>query len=153
MLPKTVISRYSNTYAKKRKRLGDSVTASWAAENGHLHILEYLVERKYDQYHEGACQLAANNGHFDCLKYLRETAKAPWNYLAVRGRALQQTTPSVYNTSSRTTVLSHPVGDTKMERYARDKHVHGYTKRERERDKLIYNTLRVTLQSHNVCFS
>jgi hypothetical protein len=33
--------------------------------------------------------------------------------------------------------------------------VHGYTKRERERerDKLIYNTLRVTLQSHNVCFS
>ena len=84
MLPKTVISRYSNTYAKKRKRLGDSVTASWAAENGHLHILEYLVERKYDQYHEGACQLAANNGHFDCLKYLRETAKAPWNYLAVR---------------------------------------------------------------------
>ena len=30
----------------------DSGTASWAAENGHLHILEYLVERKYDKYHE-----------------------------------------------------------------------------------------------------
>ena len=29
-----------------------SSTASWAAENGHLHILEYLVERKYDQYNE-----------------------------------------------------------------------------------------------------
>ena len=50
MLPKTVISRYSNTYAKKSKRLGISETADLAAKNGHLHILEYLVERKYDQY-------------------------------------------------------------------------------------------------------
>ena len=50
VLPKTVISRYSNTYAKKPKRLGIRRTATWAAENGHLHILEYLVERKYDQY-------------------------------------------------------------------------------------------------------
>ena len=59
-------------------------TASWAAENGHLHILEYLVERKYDQYHEAACAFAAENGHLDCLKYLHETAKAPWDYWAVR---------------------------------------------------------------------
>ena len=51
MLPKTVISRYSNTYTKKSKRLG-IWTAAWAAENGHLHILEYLVERKYDKYDE-----------------------------------------------------------------------------------------------------
>ena len=64
--------------------ISDFLTATWAAENGHLHILEYLVERKYDKYHEGACQLAANNDHLDCLKYLHETAKAPWNYLAVR---------------------------------------------------------------------
>ena len=34
-------------------------TASWAARNGHLHILEYLVERKYDKYDEYACQCAA----------------------------------------------------------------------------------------------
>ena len=27
---------------------------------------------------------AAIYGHLDCLKYLHETAKAPWNYLAVR---------------------------------------------------------------------
>ena len=27
---------------------------------------------------------AATSGHLDCLKYLHETAKAPWNYLAVR---------------------------------------------------------------------
>ena len=70
----------------------DSRTASWAAENGHLHILEYLVERKYDEYNEGACWLAAKYGHLDCLKYLHETAKAPWDYRAVRVRAREQPT-------------------------------------------------------------
>jgi hypothetical protein len=57
-----------------------------AAENGHLHILEYLVERKYDQFDEDkdACENAAMNGHLDCLKYLHETAKAPWNSDAIR---------------------------------------------------------------------
>ena len=66
----------------------DRGIASWAAKNGHLHILEYLVERKYDKYDgDGlfcACKLAAENGHLDCLKYLHETAKAPWDYVAVR---------------------------------------------------------------------
>ena len=60
-------------------------TATWAAENGHLHILEYLVERKYRKYGVYACENAAAYGHLDCLKYLHETAKAPWDYLAVRG--------------------------------------------------------------------
>ena len=57
--------------------------AGWAAKNGHLHILEYLVERKYDQFVEDACWCAAKYGHLDCLKYLHETAKAPWDYVAV----------------------------------------------------------------------
>ena len=35
-------------------------------------------------YDEDACWFAAMNGHLNCLKYLHETAKAPWNYLAVR---------------------------------------------------------------------
>ena len=83
VLPKTVISRYSNTYAKKSKAPWGSWTASCAALNGHLHILEYLVERKYDQYNECACANAAENGHLDCLKYLHETAKAPWDEDAV----------------------------------------------------------------------
>ena len=64
--------------------ISDFLTATWAAENGHLHILEYLVERKYDKYNGDACELAAREGHFDCLKYLHETAKAPWDYRAVR---------------------------------------------------------------------
>ena len=70
----------------------DSSTASRAAENGHLHILEYLVERKFDKYDEVACAYAAREGHLDCLKYLRETAKAPWNYWAVRDAHDEQTT-------------------------------------------------------------
>ena len=56
VLPKTVISSASNTYAKKQSALGFG-TAAWAAENGHLHILEYLVERKYDEYSEVACDM------------------------------------------------------------------------------------------------
>ena len=65
--------------------ISDFLTATWAAENGHLHILEYLVERKYDKYDEIAYFWAAEKGHLDCLKYLHETAKAPWDELAVRG--------------------------------------------------------------------
>jgi hypothetical protein len=39
--------------------------AHWAALNGHLHILEYLFERKFDQFDVLACRNAAMDGHFD----------------------------------------------------------------------------------------
>ena len=62
----------------------DEYTAVWAAGKGQLHILEYLVERKYDKYDTLACERAASYGpHLDCLKYLHETAKAPWDEDAV----------------------------------------------------------------------
>ena len=61
----------------------DATTACRAASNGHLHILEYLVERKYDQFVVDTCRGAAMEGQLDCLKYLRETAKAPWDLMAV----------------------------------------------------------------------
>ena len=69
---------------------------------------------------------AAEKGHLDCLKYLHETAKAPLDSEAVR-YAHKKTTPSVYNTSSTTTALYHPVGDTKTEYCTRHKHAHTHT--------------------------
>ena len=43
-------SRVPQILTRRSKAPWDSGTANWAAQNGHLHILEYLVERKYDQY-------------------------------------------------------------------------------------------------------
>jgi len=59
-------------------------TAYWAHQNGHLHILEYLIESKFDKFDAWACMFAAQNGLLDFLKYLHETAKAPWDFRAVR---------------------------------------------------------------------
>ena len=50
MLPKTVNSRCLKYLREEVKAPWGSITASYAAHNGHLHILEYLVERKYDEY-------------------------------------------------------------------------------------------------------
>ena len=133
LLPNTVISRYSNTYAKKSKRLGIGVTASWAAKNGHLHILEYLVERKYDKYDtlRVECSRERPLGLFEVLARNRQSAVGRLGRTRTRTRT---TTPvRVYNTSSTTTVLSQPVGDTKEELYTPHKHTH--TQREREREK------------------
>jgi ankyrin repeat protein len=77
---------------RSQSALGLEILPAWAAENGHLHILEYLVERKYDKYNEDACEYAAENGHLDCLKYLHETAKAPWDYSG-RTRSAREQTP------------------------------------------------------------
>ena len=50
-----VISRCLKYLREEAKAPWNWYTATWAAENGHLHILEYLVERKYDEYDECAC--------------------------------------------------------------------------------------------------
>ena len=68
---------------EEAKATWDSRMATFAARKGHLHILKYLFESNYNQF-EYACEDAAKNGHLDCLKYLHETAKAPWDYRAVR---------------------------------------------------------------------
>ena len=48
MLPSTVISSASNTYEEAKAPW--DWTAEYVARHGQLHILEYLVERKYDQF-------------------------------------------------------------------------------------------------------
>jgi hypothetical protein len=66
----------------------DGQTALNAVDSHSLHILEYLVDRKYEFNDANACSLAcslaAQYGDLDCLKYLHETAKAPWDGRAVR---------------------------------------------------------------------
>ena len=86
-------------------------TAAWAAEKGHLHILEYLVECDYDEYDENACGYAALDDHFDCLKYLHEPPKRLGTLGLCKWRT-RTTTPNVYNTSWTTTARYQTVGDT-----------------------------------------
>ena len=86
---KTVISRCLKYLREEAKAPWDSSTASWAAENGHLHILEYLVERKYDKYDEVACAYAARErplGLFEVLARNRQSA------VELLGRTRQRTT-------------------------------------------------------------
>ena len=136
----------------------DGRACAYAAESGHLEVLKYLREEvkapwgwrtafwrlkmviftysnillsvKYDKYRRSCVCMGSQYGHLDCLKYLHETAKAPWNSLAVR-EAHTNNHPNVYNTSSTTTVLSHRLAIRRRNCYARPKHVLGYTKRER----------------------
>ena len=84
MLPRTVISRYSNTYTKKRKRLGILDTATWAAKMVIFTYSNILLSVSMMNITTYACRWAAEYGHLDCLKYLHETAKAPWDSEAVR---------------------------------------------------------------------
>ena len=77
-------SRGTQILTRRSKNVWDYPTSALAAYQGHLHILEYLVERKFEKYDACACMLAARNGHLECLKYLHETAKAPWDSHAVR---------------------------------------------------------------------
>jgi len=116
LLPKTVISSASNTYAKKSKRLGIGELPLGRLKMVISTYSNILLSVSMINLTNMRVSGRPENGDLDCLKYLHETAKAPWNYLAVRERT-RTTTPSVYNTSSTTTVLYHSVGLTKMESY------------------------------------
>lgn len=50
----------------------------YAAQNGHLHILEWLLEEGYP-WDERTCQCAAFNGHLEVLKWLQEKG-CPWDH-------------------------------------------------------------------------
>ena len=50
---------------RSESALGSAGPRNLAASNGQLHILEYLVERKFDQFDVLACRNAAMDGHLD----------------------------------------------------------------------------------------
>ena len=91
VLPQTVISRYSNTYAKKSKAPWDWRTAAWAAENGHLHILEYLVERKFDKYGELACQICSRERPLRLFAVLTRNRQSALGLCGRTSRSQEQT--------------------------------------------------------------
>ena len=76
MLPEEVISRCLKYLHEEGKAPWDLHTASLAAENGHLHILEYLVERKFDKYSECVWQCSHERplGLFEVLARNRQSA-------------------------------------------------------------------------------
>ena len=90
MLPVTVISSASNTYAKKPKRLGIGQLPLRRLEMVISTYSNTLLSVSMINISNLACERAAEYGHLDCLKYLRETAKAPWDEDAVRLRAREQ---------------------------------------------------------------
>jgi hypothetical protein len=53
-------------------------TMGTAAECGHTHVCDYLLDQQCP-YDEAACQLAASNGHTSTLHWLREHA-FPWDW-------------------------------------------------------------------------
>ena len=71
-------------WAREEKKCEwDSGTISSAASQGNLEMVKYCVANECPIY-EWACANAAGHGHLEILKYLHETAKAPWNFWAVR---------------------------------------------------------------------
>ena len=83
-LPDAVISRYSNTYAKKSKRLGIRILPLGRLQMVIFTYSNILLSVSMINITMYACLYGGQNGHLDCLKYLHETAKAPWDSDAIR---------------------------------------------------------------------
>ena len=113
-LPKAVISRYSNTYTKKSKRLGVGELPFWRLKMVISTYSNILLSVKYDKYRRSCVCMGSQSGHLDCLKYLHETAKAPWNSLAVR-EAHENNHPECLQYLLDNDCPLPPVGDTKEE--------------------------------------
>ena len=84
VLPQQVISRYSNTYAKKPKRLGIFIL-----QLGRLKMVTFiysniLLSVSMIDIANGRVCMRPRTATWTVLKYLRETAKAPWDSRAVR---------------------------------------------------------------------
>ena len=112
-----VISRCLKYLREEAKAPWDSRTAAWAALNGHLHILEYLVERKYDQYRRDCVSVCGRERPLRLFEVLARNRQSAVELSRPYETRTRTTTPNVYNTFSTIIVLSHAVGDTRTESY------------------------------------
>ena len=65
---------YANVTRVTRRENGcdwDSNTCSYAAENGHLHIIQWVRQNGCD-WDSDTCLNAASKGHLACLQWARE---------------------------------------------------------------------------------
>ena len=134
VLPKTVISRYSNTYAKKQKRLGVIILPHWRL----IMVIFIYSNILLSVSMMNITILRVSMRPRKATSTVRSSCTKPPKRRGTKNRysTLTRTTnPSVYNTSSTITVHYHSFGYTKEECYARCKHMHGYTKRERKRER------------------
>ena len=116
MLPETVISRYSNTYAKKSKRLGIGELPLGRLEMVISTYSNILLSVSMINLTKCVCVCSRERslGLFEVLARNRQSA------VELSGgtkSAREHTIPTVYNTSSTTTARYQMVGLTKMESY------------------------------------
>jgi hypothetical protein len=65
-------------YEKKHEWSTEDLSiCEYATENGHLHVLQWLVENGFP-WDERICEYAAYNGRLDILQWARENG-CPWN--------------------------------------------------------------------------
>ena len=128
-----VISRYSNTYAKKSKRLGVGELPIWRLKMVIFIYSNTLLSESMINTTKERVQVRPVRplGLFEVLARNRQST------VELFGRTITRTTtntPNVYNTSSTITVLSHAVGDTKEECYAGGR-IHKEKERDNERER------------------
>ena len=72
-----------------KSALMDDDLCMYAAQNGHLHTLQWLRARDPPcLWHEWTCEGAAANGHLEVLKWLRsQELPCPWGEITCRGAA------------------------------------------------------------------
>ena len=134
-LPNTVNSRYSNTYAKKRKCLVMRLLPIGRLQMAIFTYSNILLSVSLINMTNGRVRWRPSSATSTVWCTCTKPPKRRGTLGAYSGQT-RTTTPNVYNTSSTTTVLSHAIGDTRTELYTtHNKYTHKERERERKKEK------------------